>query len=245
MIKLYDELAAWWPLFSPPEDYEEEAAFYGHQLIEAGDAPCRSLLELGSGGGNNASFLQSRFERLVLVDPAPGMLAISRRLNPNAEHVLGDMRTLRLGRLFDRVLIHDAICYMTTQADVRRAIETAYVHCRPGGAALFAPDHVRENFHSGTDHGGTDDGARGVRFVEWTWDPDPDDETYTVDYAILLRDADGHVTVEHDRHVEGLFSRATWLAMLANVGFEARCVPFDHSELEPGAYEVFVGRKPR
>ena len=50
--------------------------------------------------------------------------------------------------------------------------------------------------------------------------------------------------VEHDRHIEGLFSRATWLRLLAEAGFAARVVPFDHSELEPGSYELFVATKP-
>jgi len=242
-MKLYDDLAAWWPLFSPPEDYEEEAAFYGARLREAGDAPSESLLELGSGGGNNASFLTAQFRRVTLVDPSPGMLTVSLRLNPGAEHVEGDMRTLRLGRTFDRVLIHDAICYMTTRADLRRALETAFVHCRPGGGAVFAPDHVRENFRGGTDHGGADCGSRGVRYLEWSRDPDPSDDTYTVDYAVMLRDGDA-VSVELDRHVEGLFARAVWLELLADIGFEARCVPFDHSELEPGSCEIFIARKP-
>ncbi len=223
-MKLYDELARWWPLFSPPSDYEEEALFFARQLRAAGDQPCGSVLELGSGGGNNASWMQPHFE-MVLVDPSPGMLAVSRALNPDCEHIQGDMRSIRLGRQFDRVFIHDAICYMTTQADLRRAIETAYVHCRPGGAALFAPDHVRENFRATTDHGGSDDGARGVRYLEWSWDPDPDDTTYAVDYAVMLRDSDGSIQVEHDRHVEELFPRATWSAILTDVGFEARVMP--------------------
>ena len=83
------------------------------------------------------------------------------------------------------------------------SIETAFVHCQPGGAALFAPDHVRENFQASTDHGGHDDGRRGLRYLEWTWDPDPSDSTYLVDYAYLLRDGDGSVQVEWDRHIEG------------------------------------------
>jgi hypothetical protein len=155
------------------------------------------------------------------------------------------MRTVRLGRTFDRVFIHDAICYMATLSDLRRAIETAYVHCRPGGAALFAPDHVRETFQPGTDSGGHDGAdGRGLRYLEWTWDPDPTDTTYRVDYAYLLRDTDGSVRVEHDPHVEGLFARADWLALLADVGFQGTVVPFDHSELEPGTYELFVAVKP-
>ena len=118
--------------------------------------PLRTVLELGSGGGNNAWHLKSRFE-MVLVEPSAGMRAVSRALNPECEHVDGDMRTVRLAREFDAVFVHDAVCYMTTESDLRMAIETAFLHCRPGGAALFAPDFVRENFRPSTDHGGSDE----------------------------------------------------------------------------------------
>jgi SAM-dependent methyltransferase len=242
--KLYAELAPWWPLLSSPAAYAEEAALYRRALVEACEPPARTLLELGSGGGNNASHLKRHFE-MVLVDASPGMLAVSRALNPECEHVVGDMRDVRLGRQFDCVFVHDAVVYMTTESDLRRAIETAFVHCRPGGAALFAPDHVRENFEPSTDHGGHDGEGRSLRYLEWTWDPDPTDGTYVVDYAYLLREGDGTPRVVHDRHVEGLFSRADWLRLLGEVGFEATRVPFEHSELDPHEYEGFVGERPR
>jgi SAM-dependent methyltransferase len=244
-MKLYAELASWWPLLSSPADYAEEAAFYRETLVAACRRPPRSVLELGSGGGNNASHMKSHFAEMVLVDLSQGMLEVSRALNPECEHVLGDMRSVRLEREFDGVFVHDAIAYMTTEADLRRAFATAFAHCRAGGAAVFAPDHVRETFRSSTSHGGHDaaDG-RGLRYLEWTWDPDPSDTTYTVDYACLLRSRDGTLSVEHDRHIEGLFSRSDWLRLLGDVGFQARVIPFDHSELEPGTLEVFVGTKP-
>jgi SAM-dependent methyltransferase len=243
MMKMYDDLASWWPLLSSPADYAEEAAFYANTLAGACDRAPVTVLELGSGGGNNASHLKSRFT-LVLVEPSTGMRQVSEALNPECEHVSGDMRTVRLGRQFDAVFVHDAVCYMTSLPDLRRAVETALVHCRPGGAVLFAPDFVRETFRPSTDHGGHDDGARGLRYLEWTWDPDPDDETYLVDYAFLLREPGGRVRVEQDRHVEGLFGREEWLRLLSNAGFDARSVPFEHSELEKGSHEVFVGRRP-
>ena len=243
MPKLYDELASWWPLLSTPADYEEEATFYGNALADACGRPPRMILELGSGGGNNASHLKKRFA-MTLVEPSAGMLAVSRALNPECEHVEGDMRTVRLGREFDAVFVHDAVCYMTTTSDLRMAIQTAFVHLKPGGAALFAPDHVRENFQPSTSHGGHDGDTHGLRYLQWTWDPDPEDATYIVDYAYLLRTPDGAVRAEHDRHVEGLFARADWLRLLAEAGFDARIVPFEHSELEPGSHEVFVAAKP-
>jgi SAM-dependent methyltransferase len=240
--KLYGELAPWWPVLSAPSDYAEEAAFYRRALVEACAPPPRSVLELGSGGGNNASHLKAWFE-LVLVDRSPDMLRVSRALNPECEHVEGDMRSVRLGRVFDAVFVHDAIAYITTEADLRAVMETAFAHCRPGGAALFCPDHVRETFRPSTDHGGHDGEPRSLRYLEWMWDPDPADTTVLVDFAYLLREADGSVRVVHDRHVEGLFARADWLRLLAEVGFRPTRLPIEHSGVE-GVYEVFVGAKP-
>ena len=240
---MYSDLATWWPLISPPEDYAEEAAFYERLLVGHCSVEPRECLELGSGGGNNASYLKARFA-MTLVDRSPEMLAVSRTLNPECEHVVGDMRTIRLGRTFDCVFVHDAITYMTTEADLRAAVETAWVHCAPGGAALFAPDHLRETYRDGTDHGGHDgEDGRAVRYLEWTWDPDPNDTTHLTEYVFALRNADGSVKVVHDRHENGLFPRATWMRILTEVGFEPTAVPFDHSELEPGTYEIFVAQK--
>ena len=133
---------------------------------------------------------------------------------------------------------------MTTAADLARAIETAYRHCRCGGVALFCPDHVRENFRPSTDTGGHDGADRGMRYLEWSWDPDPLDTSYVVDYAYLLRDRDGSMHVEHDRHVEGLFTRSDWLRLLTDAGFVPSIVPFAHSDIEPGTAELFLCHKP-
>lgn len=244
MTRLYTDLSAWWPLMSAPHEYVEEAAFYRAALVGAARIPARSLLELGSGGGNNAVHMKAHFDEVVLVDLSPGMLANSRLINPECEHVEGDMRDVRLGRQFDVVFVHDAIDYMATEDDLRRAIATAYEHCKPGGAALFAPDCVAEHFSPATECGGNDDGARGFRYLAWDWDPDPTDSMCTTDYVYMIREADGTVEVVHDRHTSGLFPRAVWLDLLTEAGFTAAIKPFDHSELEPGTYELFVCQKP-
>ena len=240
--RLYSDLADWWPLLSSPGEYVEEASFYRRTLVDASSAPPRTLLELGSGGGNNASHLKAYFQ-LTLVDLSPSMLAVSRTLNSTCEHIVGDMRDVRLGRQFDWVFVHDAVCYMTTPENLGRACETALVHCKPGGVALFAPDHVKERFAPSTDHGGHDGDGRALRYLEWTWDPDPSDTSYLVDYVYLLRDRDGSIRAATDRHVEGLFPCATWLATLREVGFEAAVVLFAHSELTE-ELEVFTAKRP-
>jgi SAM-dependent methyltransferase len=241
--KLYSELASWWPLLSAPEDYAEEAEFYRKAIVSYCSTIPKTLLELGCGGGNNASHLKKQF-RMTLVDVSPDMLAVSRSLNPECEHVQGDMRSVHLERTFDAVFIHDAIMYMTSEADLHRAIETAFAHCRSGGVALFAPDHTTETFRPSTEHGGHDERGRGLRYLEWSWDPDPYDSTYVVDFAYLLREGEGEVRCEYDRHICGTFGRESWIRIISEVGFEAHALPFELSEIETGACEVFLGIKP-
>lgn len=66
-----------------------------------------------------------------------------------------------------------------------------------------------------------DEGSRSLHGVEWSWDADPGDETYQVEYALLLRDG---VDVK-------------------------RCTPLTHRgavllrDDEGGFDEVFLGRR--
>lgn len=241
--RLYAELAEWWPLISPPEEYAEEAALAARLLAGAATGRVREVLELGSGGGHNAFHLKSEFA-MTLVDDSEAMLAVSRRLNPECGHRRGDMRTVRLGRSFDAVFVHDAIDYMLGEDDLRQAVATAFAHCRPGGVAVFVPDLTVETFAESSDHGGSDgpDG-RGVRYLEWTWDPDASDTWVLTDYAFMLREADGSVRVVPDRHRTGLFRRSVWLRLLEEAGFEAAAVPEETDE-DRQPRELFVGRRP-
>ena len=238
---MYSEIADWWPLLSQPEEYEEEAGFFTRTLIEVSDEPPRTILELGSGGGNNASHMKADLD-MTLVDLSPNMLEVSKRINPYCEHIVGDMRTIRLDREFDAVFIHDAIDYMTSTGDLAAAVDTAFIHTKPGGVALFCPDHIRETFKPSTEHGGSDADGRGLRYLQWTWDPDPHDSSCVTDYAYLLRDRDGSVNVLHDRHECGLFGSEEWNAILEDVGFVPSLLPFDHSEVEQEMV-VVVGKR--
>jgi SAM-dependent methyltransferase len=223
-MRMYSDLARWWPLLSPPLHYDKEAEEIGALLRERPAAPPRTLLELGAGGGSLAWHFKNEF-RLTLTDISPGMLAVSKATNPECEHIEGDMYALRLNRLFDAVLVHDAIMYATSERNVRHVIETARVHCREGGVLVMAPDCVRETFKPYTDHGGEDgpDG-RGLRYVEWVRDDDPDDCIAQVSFGFLLRESDGSVHVDSDQQNFGIFPRADWLAWLEAGGFAADSV---------------------
>ena len=240
-MRIYGDLAPWYHLLTAPADYAGEAARY-RSLIEEEVADARTLLELGSGGGNNASHLKERFA-CTLSDLSPQMLTLSRALNPECEHVLGDMRTVRLGRTFDVVFVQDAVMYLTTEDDLRACMETAFSHTRPGGVALFAPDCTRETFEAGTEHGGHDgQDGRALRYLEWTHPPDAG-TSFTVDYVVVLIEPGHESRVVHDRHVNGLFPEHTWLHLLEAAGFTARLVPGDPDD-EDAVQPVFVARRP-
>ena len=240
---IYNEYAAWYHLFTAPEEYDEEEAIYSGAIIAASSSTPQTLLDLGCGGGNLAWHYKRRFEA-TLTDISAEILEQSRSINPECEHILGDMRTLRLGRDFDAVLVHDSVMYMTTEQDLRQAIETAFIHTRPGGVALFAPDCVRETFTSRTDHGGNDGEGRAVRYLEWTWDSDPTDTTFETDFVLILRE---------DGQPPQTFTTTTWRAYSrapngssgwAEAGFRATVHPLIHSDVEPGTVEYFVAVRP-
>lgn len=243
-MKFYNNLAEWWPLFSAPEDYEEEAALY-HAAIQKYRPDVRTALELGSGGGNNALWMKKHYE-MTLVDIAPGMVEVSQGLNPECQHHVGDMRDFSLARTFDLVFIHDAIMFISTREDLQKVFQVAAAHLAPNGILFITPDYFRETFEPGSDSGGhdADDGThKGMRYVEWTIDLDPDDDQVETDYVFILRDADGHVTVERERNHFGIFSMSDWREMLEATGFEVHFERLDHSELPPDSYYGIVALK--
>ena len=127
--RLHNDFADWFHLLTALASYAEEAAIY-HRLFEAERGrPVQTVLELGSGGGNNASHLKAHYA-LTLSDLSPAMLALSRTINPELEHIEGDMRSLRLGRTFDAVFAQDAASCLATEDDLSGAIETTAAHLR-------------------------------------------------------------------------------------------------------------------
>lgn len=244
--RLYADLAWLWPILSPPEIYREEARTLLRTFGElappevARAALARKakqrprLLELGAGGGHLLVHLERRFE-CTASDLSPAMLENCARLVPNARCVLGDMRTLRLGEQFDVVLIHDAIDYMKTAADVRAALATAAAHLRPGGVLFVAPTYTKDNFADGEAEHDADPSAN-LTYLSYVHDADPSDSEYELVLVYLIRDPQTRaVEATVDRHHCGLFSEREWLSLLRAAGFAARAVEDDK------AWTLFAG----
>lgn len=243
MSIFYSTIAAYWPLVSPLEEYEGETLEI-LRVLEARAPHARTLLELGSGGGHVAHHLKQRFS-MTLTDLSPEMLDVSRRHNPDCEHISGDMRTLDLQRRFDVVLAHDAIDYMTCESDLEAAIATAHRHLAPDGLALLVPDHVAERYEPGSDEGGRDgDDGRAIRFLEWSLPVEPGATTGSTHYAFLVREIDGSMRSYHEEHRFGLWPTTTWVRLLEEGGFEVEVVEEETDE-DRVPRLFFVGRPKR
>ncbi len=263
--RLYDDLARLWPYLSPPEHYAPEAGVIDALLAEHLGAPPADrrwrILELGAGGGHTLYHLTERYD-CTAVDLSDPMLANCRTLNPTVRCVQGDMRTARLGEVFDAVLIHDAIDYMLDEADVLATLRTAAEHLRPGGVALVAPTYIRETFVDGdvaddgttipgigdprNEGGGSADGQDELTYFTFVHDADPDDSVFEMILLYLVRDGrTRRVEVIEDRHTCGLFAAEHWLAMLADAGLTPQ--PIEPPELDAdgdnAAWTLFVGQK--
>ncbi len=237
--RLYGDLAYLWPLMSPPEEYAEEADMWRAALQEKLGPGRHHILELGVGGGHLLSHLIGDFTATA-VDLSEGMLEHSRRLNPDVQHVVWDMRTVRLGRTFDAVIIHDAIGYMLTEEDLRAAFATAAAHLNPGGLFITAPDWFRETFPGRwAGHAIREGHGTKLTYFEYHHDPDPDDNTLEALFVFLIEEH-GELRIEMDRHTLGVFPVQRWHELLSEAGFSVERKTYPAHADRREAY-LFVG----
>jgi len=242
--RLYGDLAWLWPIISSVEDYSKEAEFFARTIQEESQVPVSTLLDIGCGGGHLDNYLKKHFQ-ITAADISEPMLELARMLNPEVVYLTGDMCTMRLGQLFDTVIIHDAINYMLNPADLKAAFQTAFEHLRPGGVFLTFVEVMTRSFQQNkTFVTSRSRGDTEVVFIENYYDPDPHDTTYEGTYVYLIRQK-GHLSVETDRHLGGVFPLETWRSLLKQVGFVVKQREWKHSEFVEGkALPLLVCTKP-
>ena len=154
---------------------------------------------MGAGGGHLLSHLTPEFQATA-ADISEPMLALSRRLNPQVFHHLGDMRSLRLNQVYDAVLIHDGVSYLLTEQDLSATFNTAATHLRPGGVLIMAPDWFQETFPGTSVLSWIRNTGQGdLTCIEYLHDPNPGDTTIESVFFYLWSQ-DGTLRVEEDRH---------------------------------------------
>jgi len=219
---MYGDLAWTWPIVSPPERYVREARELRRMIVTRSPA-ARTLLHLGCGGGHLDRTLKRSFT-VTGIDVSPSMLGLARRLNPDVEYRVGDMRSVRLRRTFDAVLIADSVAYMLTERDLRAAFQTAFVHLLPGGVFVTYVERTPATFRqNATTRAIAKRGGIEIVLVENQHDPDPADTTYDSTFVYLIRRR-GRLQVETDRHCLGLFALSVWRRLLRDTGFRVRQV---------------------
>jgi len=241
--RLYGDLAWIWPIISPPEHYIEETEKFCKVIREHSQTEVKPLLDLGCGGGHNDYTLKKHFE-VTGVDVSLPMLELARRLNPEVNYSLGDMRTVRLGKTFDAVTIFDSINYMLTVEDLRAAFVTAFRHLKPSGVFLTLVEGSTERFQQNRTLCSThsrDDIE--ITFIQSYYDPNPTDTTYEATFVYLIRRG-GRLEIETDRHLCGIFGLDIWFGLLKEVGFEVKQMEFRPSGMEGEGYPMLVCIKP-
>ena len=104
----YNDLAWTEDWLADPAEYEHEVKVHVDLIRSTSSESPITLLHLGSGAGGHDTIFKRHFA-VTGVDLSPGMLIKARKLHPDIEYIEGDMRTLRLNRQFDAVVIPDSI----------------------------------------------------------------------------------------------------------------------------------------
>lgn len=235
--RLYTDLAWLWPLWGDAAtEYAHYCAHVTGLIRRHARHPATTLLDIGCGGGKNILNLKREFD-VTGIDLSPVMLAQAKALNPECTFIQDDMRTCRLGRVFDAVLMDDAISHMNCRADFEAAFRTAHAHLKPGGVLVATADLTTETFEQNrtTTTSAARDGLD-VVFVENVHDPDPSDEQYETTILYLIRQH-GRLRIETDHWTMGLFALGTWRQVLRDTGFEVHEGRYVAGE---DAYNVFT-----
>ena len=220
----YNDLAWTERLLADPEDYRAEAESCIDLIRRAAPGAVETLLHLGSGAGGHDRFFKQAFQ-VTGVDLSPGMLALARETNPDVDYFQGDMRTMRLGRTFDAVAVPDSSDYLRTRSDIERTLATAAAHLKPGGVLLFVAKPAEGFSNNNFAYSGERDGVH-VTLLENNHVDPARPERYQAVMVWLIRRG-GSLSVHHETHQLGLFSRAVWEAQFEQAGFRMRATAMD------------------
>jgi ubiquinone/menaquinone biosynthesis C-methylase UbiE len=215
--KAYSSLAWTESIISSPEEYQEETEVFCRLIKKIIKMEASTMLHLGCGAGLNDWIFKNHFQ-VTGIDISEDMLNLARQLNPELSYICGDMRTIRLKHEYNAVVIPDSIGYMTSLADLRQALSTAFLHLKPDGAfmvvSLIKEDFRESNFvYSGSK------GDLKVTLFENNTSPQKANNSYEATFIYLIRDM-GKLNIYTDSHTLGLFTLQSWLDLLAEAGFK-------------------------
>jgi ubiquinone/menaquinone biosynthesis C-methylase UbiE len=242
----YNDLAWTERIIAPVQETDEETEEYCRIIRESAGITAKTLLHLACGAGYHDFTFKKHFS-VTGIDISRGMLAEARKLNPEVTYHHGDMRTVALEESFDAAVIPDAIGYMTTEEDLRKALTAATRHVKPGGVLLVGAQTKEEFRNNNFAYSGKLDAIE-ITVFENNYIAHPDSSTYEAVMVYLIR-RNGELEIITDRHVIGVFSRKVWRQLFDELNLQVTEKRMDHLYdqylLEDGAYPMtfFVCRK--
>jgi len=242
----YNDLAWTEDWLADPSEYEEEVLVYVDLIKRSATEPPLTLLHLGSGAGGHDWIFKRHF-KVTGVDLSLGLLNKARVAHPDIEYLEGDMRTLRLNRQFDAVVIPDSIDYMTSLDDLRQAIQNAVMHLKTGGVFLVVAKTEEAFQNNNFAYTGEKSGVHVTLFENNYINPFRPN-TYEATLVYLIR-KQGELTIHTEHQVLGLFSQATWEKLFNDAELTMQRTSlegiYDQYLLGDGEYPltVFVGQK--
>jgi SAM-dependent methyltransferase len=132
-------------LFYQDKPYHEEAQ-YASALIRARFPAAKTILDLGCGTGLRCLELARQGYKVSGIDQSASMLDAAARhlaaahdISPAAvEFQVGDITTFRAPSKYDAVIsLFHVFSYLTTEEELKQAIECSFANLNPGGVFLF------------------------------------------------------------------------------------------------------------
>ena len=118
------------------KNYAAESAHID-QAIRARNPAAATLLDVACGTGRHLEHLRKRYT-VAGLDASPDMLSVARQRLRGVPLHLADMRDFDLPERFDAVTcLFSSIGYLTTEADLRRAIAAMARHLAPAGVLVI------------------------------------------------------------------------------------------------------------
>jgi SAM-dependent methyltransferase len=143
-MSVFGSYSRYYNLLYQDKDYAGEAV-YINSLINKNLPGAKSVLDMGCGTGRHDLLLSDMGYEVTGVDMSTEMLAVANShlssLIPNPSSPIflkGDIRTVRLDRVFDVVIsLFHVMSYQTGNNDLVAALDTARTHLKSGGIFIF------------------------------------------------------------------------------------------------------------
>ena len=244
----YSDLAWTEPILSDPSESREETEIYCQHIKDNAFGQAETLLHLACGAGYNDYSFKNHFQ-VTGVDLSSKMLEQAKKINPEVEYILGDMRTVDLHKQFDAVVIPDgSLGYMLSEEDLKLALANADRHLRPGGVLLFTISTKEEFQDNNFVYIGSKDDIQ-ITVFENNYLLKNQPHLYQATMFYLIHNQEKSKTYI-DQHTLGLFELAKWRELLSELKYhfeEFRMDNlYDENLMDEGEYPMtmFVCIKP-